>query len=224
MAIEKQKRQARKAGKTASPVETAVDAPAKTSSAPRPSAPSAHVAAFLSDLGLDTPVVEKSKSALKSEKVRSGSSKDPAADKARVRLSSDRRAEKEREVDVEMPPPPKPTRRTSSSRPATSDPIAPSSRSTTTNLTTTSGTSSALADILSLATSPPVSSEPLVSTKLAIPSKDKERPRTVLASSRLANADVRRPAGAEKEQDRVAAKKQALLERARSASGRSARS
>ncbi|KAJ8294914.1 hypothetical protein OF846_001983 [Rhodotorula toruloides] len=224
MAVEKQKRLARKTGKTVSPVETAVDAPAKTSSAPRPSAPSAHVAAFLSDLGLDTPAVEESKGALKSEKVRSGTAKEQAADKTRVRVSSERRAEKEREVDAEMPPPSKPTRRTSSSRPATSAPPAPISRSTTTNSTSAAGTSSALADILSLATSPPVSSEPLVSIKSAIPSKDKERARTVLSSSRMANTDVGRATGGEKEQDRVAAKKQALLERARSVSGRSARS
>ncbi|BGP24260.1 afadin/alpha-actinin-binding family protein [Rhodotorula toruloides] len=221
IAIEKQKRQARKASTRAPPPVASVpvtDAPAKAASAPRPSAPSVHVTAFLSDLGLDTPVVEESKGALKSEKVRNGTSQELAADKARVRSSGEQRTEKERAVDAEMPPPTKPTRRTSFSRSPTFAPGIPSSRSASAMSTISSGASSALDNILALATSPPVSSEPLVSTKAAGSAKDKERSRSILASSRLVNADVGQALDGETEQDRVAAKKQALLERARSAS------
>ena len=265
--------------------ERSAAAAAPTSRAARPSAPSAHVADFLADLGLDTPAAaEKEKAPLRTTKADEKSQKQtisssshrgkeeeeerPTSRAARDDGRSDRRRRdvdsRKEEVDGDMlPPPPATTRHktTTSSLPSSSRSISTASSSrastvsgSTTCASTTSSSlsrssrrqeqeapsaaatgpaaaghpSSTLQDILALADSPPVTSEPLMSaaaTKASRTSRDRPaEPRQVLvaSSSRVVNALATTGASDKTEElgDRVAAKKQALLARARSPSSR----
>ncbi|GAA5963711.1 hypothetical protein JCM8115_004250 [Rhodotorula mucilaginosa] len=255
--------------------------------AARPSAPSAHVADFLADLGLDTPAAaEKEKAPLRTTKVdeksqkqttsssnhrreeeeeerpRSRAARDDGRSDRRRRGGADSRKEEDNGGDMLPPPPPVSRPKTTSSLPSSSRSISTSSSSrastgfgsaTSASATTSSSSrssrrqeqevpsaattaaaasghpSSTLQDILALADSPPVTSEPLISAAAATNASratSRVRPaesRQVLvaSSSRVVNAPtVAASDKTEELDDRVAAKKQALLARARSASSR----
>ncbi|GAA6001096.1 uncharacterized protein JCM10292_006372 [Rhodotorula paludigena] len=222
---------------------SAPSAPAPSAPAARPSMPSAKVSAFLSELGLDTPAAENDEKAplragdrVRQAAITSTRERDLAqsqqGDKPRVRPSLARTTgsapgDKEREREGAMLPPAQPRRTSGSSRTSSSTATSSSSRSSSSASSSTAAApapSSTLADILALADSPPVSSEPLVSSSATAASRTdrehKERP--VLGSSRVANdsrqaATATGKAEALSEEDKVKAKKQALLERARSA-------
>ncbi|POY74251.1 hypothetical protein BMF94_2689 [Rhodotorula taiwanensis] len=248
----------------------AVEAPARdrsdkhkdgssSSRAARPSAPSAHVASFFADLGLDTPAGEKEKVPLRSEKpARQERDSDSRRREARSREASaaDKKSP-EQEVEGAMLPPSRTSRITgtrpvsaSSSRTSVASSIlAPSSRTPAEANSASSsrprsrqsveappastrpGPSSTLQDILALADSPPVTTEPLVSTAVrtarSVSSSRVERERTrereravLVPSSRAVNA----PSEDKTEvlDDRVAAKREALLARAHATSARKA--
>ncbi|GAA6027688.1 hypothetical protein JCM8097_007983 [Rhodosporidiobolus ruineniae] len=210
-------------------------APPPASTAPRPSEPpSAGVAAFLSELGLDTPAVPAE--TLVSDKVRERQRREVEKEKERARFggvtgSVERQREK-RAVEFATRPSVALTRRTTSgsgagsSRPASSSAPSSSSSSPASNAPSSATQSSALSSILALADSPPVSSQPLVSS----------REKKVLAASSAVNSAVagrgadkgktvekdpsrERKDGGMSEMDKVKAKKAALLERARAARG-----
>jgi hypothetical protein len=262
-------------------------AAAATVRAARPSAPSAHVADFLADLGLDTPAAaEKEKAPLRTtkaeeksqkqttsssshrgkeeeeERPRSRAARDDGRSDRRRRGGADSRKEEDNGGDMLPPPPPVSRPKTTSSLPSSSRSISTSSSSrastgsgsaTSASATTSSSSrssrrqeqevpsavtttaaasghpSSTLQDILALADSPPVTSEPLISAAAATnASRTTSRVRPaesrqvlVASSSRVVNAPT--VAASDKTEelgDRVAAKKQALLARARSASSR----
>lgn len=246
LALDKQKRLARKAAKLAPSATGAAAEPAPaaapTSSSSRPSIPSAHVSAFLSELGLDTPGLPSSssdappreKAPLKADKVSITSAKERElaqsqreGRKERVRPSiarptggatrerergggAEKNTERVPEREGAMLPPPNPVRRTSSStaRPATATSRKEGQRAPAPQ----QQPSSTLDDILALAASPPVATEPLTSSR-------------VLSSSRAANgapppsstATAGASAAAGTDEDRVRAKKAALLAKARAA-------
>ncbi|GAA5990900.1 hypothetical protein JCM10908_000071 [Rhodotorula pacifica] len=219
--------------------------------AARPSAPSAHVADFLADLGLDTPAAEKEKAPLRTERSeRTKSSNGSSAREERRRVSSE--AQKEKEGEMLPPAAPRPrSAASSSSRPVSASSSRTSMASTTTTSsasggssrssrrekeqpaaappTTTGGPSSTLQDILALADSPPIASEPLISASAATSrassrsAESNAKPKTVLmpSTTRVVNAaSTTTDNRTEDVGDRVAAKKQTLLARARSASAR----
>ncbi|GAA5895071.1 hypothetical protein JCM8208_000105 [Rhodotorula glutinis] len=237
LALDKQKRLARKAAKHAPPSSSSTAVPAPSAAtASRPSIPSAHVSAFLSELGLDTPGMPSSssdasreKAPLKADKVsitsarerdlaQSQRDREREGKRERVRPSIARPATggRERERDGEagegkareeregaMLPPPNPVRRTSSSSRTT----APSTHKVAVTVSAPTPpphkAGSTVQDILALADSPPTASEPLVSSR-------------VLSSSRAVNGAPPPSSATSDNEDRVRAKRAALLAAARS--------
>ncbi|GAA5924788.1 hypothetical protein JCM3775_005469 [Rhodotorula graminis] len=245
LALDKQKRLARKAAKHAplSSASTAAPAPSTVAAAARPSIPSAHVSAFLSELGLDTPGLPSSSSSdaprekapLKADKVSITSARerdlaqsqrdrdrDREGKRERVRPSIARPAaagrERERDGEAEreadkgkarderegaMLPPPNPVRRTSSSSRTAAPPTRKVAVTVSAPTPPPQKAASAVQDILALADSPPTASEPLVSSR-------------VLGSSRAVNSAPPTSSAAADNEDRVRAKRAALLAAARS--------
>ncbi|KPV75176.1 uncharacterized protein RHOBADRAFT_43663 [Rhodotorula graminis WP1] len=246
LALDKQKRLARKAAKHAplSSASTAAPAPSTVAAAARPSIPSAHVSAFLSELGLDTPGLPSSSSSsdaprekapLKADKVSITSARerdlaqsqrdrdrDREGKRERVRPSIARPAaagrERERDGEAEreadkgkarderegaMLPPPNPVRRTSSSSRTAAPPTRKVAVTVSAPTPPPQKAASAVQDILALADSPPTVSEPLVSSR-------------VLGSSRAVNSAPPTSSAAADNEDRVRAKRAALLAAARS--------
>ncbi|GAA5887502.1 hypothetical protein JCM3774_006435, partial [Rhodotorula dairenensis] len=242
-----------------------------TARAARPSAPSAHVADFLADLGLDTPsAAEKEKAPSKSAaakpdatsvssrgderpRSRGAGARDERRTESRRQRGPTAQIPKEQEGDMLPPPAPRAKSSSSSSSSSARGPVSASTSlaSTTSGSSTedsegparrereraappanheadlAAGPSSTLQGILALADSPPVSSEPLISTAAASArattssSRSLMEPRAVLApSTRRVNAAAAEDQLTEDIGDRVAAKKQALLARARSVSAR----
>ncbi|GAA6047011.1 hypothetical protein JCM3770_004150 [Rhodotorula araucariae] len=218
LALDKQKRLARKVAKHCPSSSTSAPVPAPSAAASRPSIPSAHVSAFLSELGLDTPGLPSSsgsgeKAPLKADRVgtaaiTSARERELAAgrgERTRPSLAPPPRAEREKDGGKEgaMLPPAAPVRRVSSSRAPRGDrerdgaPRPPRAQQ---------AMSSTLQDILALAASPPVEAQPLIS--------DRAQAQAVLGASRAANG-APSAAGGTSEEARVREKKAALLAKAR---------
>ncbi|GAA5968811.1 hypothetical protein JCM11641_000740 [Rhodosporidiobolus odoratus] len=230
----------KRTARTALPPSAPAPLPPTTTSSSRPSEPpSASVAAFLSQLGIDTPIAPQE--TLVSDQVkrrfeRVAGSVERAREKKAVEEppvavpgEGRRGGDGNQEVRRERAPAARPEggRRISGSSPSASRPSSASTLSTAPSAATTS---SALSSILALADSPVVSTQALVSSNaLAAKEKEKERKKVLSTSSALNSASA---AGAiangkgpvadkdkGKERERMRAKKEALLARAKAQSG-----
>ncbi|BGP15757.1 hypothetical protein JCM10213_007947 [Rhodosporidiobolus nylandii] len=229
LAAQKAAKKAATASKRApAPPPPAAAAAASASSAPRPSEPpSASVAAFLSELGLDTPAAPAE--ALVSERVRqerqarfekvTGSVERMREKKAVGEAPKERVRASIARSSIARPPAPaggadgassssSSTRRTS----ASSRPSPSSSSSTPTSSASAPSSSSTLSSILALADSPPVASDPLVSKKVLAASAAVNSAPSSSSSSASAKGKEK---VSQSDADRVRAKKEALLARAR---------
>ncbi|GAA5885744.1 hypothetical protein JCM6882_007551 [Rhodosporidiobolus microsporus] len=211
--------------------------PSSSTAAPRPSEPpSASVAAFLSELGLDTPAVASepltSAAAAKARQARFEQvtgSVEKAREKKAVQLEGVGGRERERPSIARAPSAGsskrleggEAPRRTSGSRvPFSSSFLPKPASSSSVALSPPTTSSSTLSSILSLSDSPPVASDTLVSTAAAATEKKKVlKPSSAGNGAAVPAVSQAKDKEAEKTDDleKVRAKKAALLARARAA-------